>query len=299
MRIIITGSTGFIGKNLYTALKKSGHQVICISNSLHKKNDFKDNDDFRFGHFSDEVFVKSIIRKGDHVVHLAYSTVPENSVLDPVYDVESNVNSTITFLKICQEVQISKFIFISTGGVIYGNQSILPIPETAKVNPFSSYGITKLTIEKLIPLFMNNYCILRTSNVYGTGFDDKQNQGVINIWVKNIFEGKSITIFGTGTVIRDYIYITDFTEAIEKVIELDIQGLYNLGSQVGYSLLEILNELKKVIDKDFQINQIANRNFDVEANVLSIEKFKSVSKWEPRVTVVEGIWKIWLSIQPS
>ena len=112
-----------------------------------------DKIDFIEGDFNNPVDIKDSLRKQDYVIHLVSSTIPADSNLNPCYDVETNLVSSLNLFEECVRQRIKKVIFVSSGGTVYGNPSKLPINEDHPTNPTSSYGIIKLTIEKYLFLY--------------------------------------------------------------------------------------------------------------------------------------------------
>ena len=152
-----------------------------------------------------------------------HTTVPANSMDDNIYDVESNVLPFIKLMTYCQNKEIENFIYISSGGAIYGNPiSSLPIDEQHSTNPISSYGITKLTCEKYLLMnkdfFRGNCVILRPSNIFGFGQKIVKPQGLIGHVQHSITNNKLLEIWGDGNNKKDYLYIDDFVEGVLNVV---------------------------------------------------------------------------------
>lgn len=293
MKILITGANGFIGSNLLPVLINDGHELFCISrNALNSNLKVKNF----MGNFQDEVLLNEILPQVEMVIHLACSSVPENSISNPDGDVENNVLGSLVLLNKMKEFNVKKIIYVSSGGVVYGNSNQLPTDENAKLQPISSYGITKLILEQNIKLLAENYnmeyCILRISNAYGNGQHERKNQGIINIWIQNIEKGLPIQIIEDGSQVRDYIHISDIVNAFSSVIKNDINGIYNISTGVGTSLNELLILIEKKLKKSAQIQTIPNRKFDVVKNILNSEKFIKISGWKAKISLEKGIHSI-------
>jgi UDP-glucose 4-epimerase len=291
VKILITGGDGFIGSNLVPRLIAEGHSIVVISNI---KNSNSSTDIIHvIGDFDDNNILNNYLPDVDLVIHLAYSTVPENSMKNPVFDIKSNVIPTLNLLKKMAEHNVKKVVFVSSGGAVYGENSQEGITEDSLLNPISSYGISKMMIENSIQLLARNYkvdfCILRIANAYGPGHKNKNNQGVINIWLHNVQNDLPIVIMGNGSVKRDYIHVSDIVEAFITVIRQNISGVFNIGSSVGTSLKDVINLIEKRLNKKANVNYIENRGYDVQCNILSFSKFNSISGWKPRVNIESGI----------
>jgi len=167
------------------------------------------------------------------------------------------------------------------------------------LNPLCSYGITKITIEKYLFLFnyLNNldYCIIRLSNPYGERQNPNVPQGVISVFLKKVFTGETIEIWGDGSVVRDYIYISDVSNALVKVIEKEApKKIYNVSSSQGYSLIEILSYIEKVTNiKPKVIYTNKQRKFDTLVNILDNTSFKIDFNWNPEISIENGIERTW------
>ena len=161
-----------------------------------------------------------VLPQMDMVFHLVSTTVPKTSNDDPAFDVMSNVVETIYLLEQCAKGKVKKIVFVSSGGAVYGTPAALPVPEDSPEKPESSYGITKLAIEKYLELFHRlyglNYVILRPSNPYGERQNPDGDQGVIAVFLGKIAKGQAIDIWGDGSNVKDYVYIGDLIDGIYK-----------------------------------------------------------------------------------
>ncbi len=297
VKILVTGGEGFLGRNLVPSLLKEGNSVFVVSHSK-KNSKLQPHHSLTIvqGDYSDENIQKKFLPGTDWVIHLAYSTVPENSTANPVFDIESNVISSLRFFKMAACSGVKNFLFVSSGGVVYGNKSEFPIQENEHLEPLSSYGISKMMIETQMALlaksFEMNYCIFRIANAYGTGHFNNKNQGVINIWRELISKQIPLKVIGDGTMVRDYIYIDDIIEAFILAVKKNISGVYNIGTGVGTDLNGIIHLLEKSLLKKALIESVPDRKFDVGTNILSYEKFKKTTGWFPKITLEAGIEKL-------
>lgn len=177
-KCVILGGGGFIGANLAEKLLLHGYSVrIFDMKNFSKKNidSFIEKIDIIEGDFNNPVDMELAVNEVDYVFHLISTTIPSNSVLNPTYDIETNVIPTISLLQYCTSSKIKKVVYISSGGTVYGIPETLPIPEHHNCNPINSYGIAKRTIESYFQLYNKIWgvkcCVFRLSNPYG----EKQN----------------------------------------------------------------------------------------------------------------------------
>ena len=210
-------------------------------------------------------------------IHLIGTTVPSISNENIIYDIDSNLVNTIKLLNIMKQYQIKNIIFPSSGGTVYG---ILKREhkESGPTTPVCSYGIMKLTTEKYLYLYNYlygiNFLILRPSNPFGEYHKSVQ-QGLINVVLEKILNGKIIEIWGDGSVVRDYIYIKDLVRIIVDLIEKNIQDeIINIGSGRGYSINEILTIIREEIG-DFPLKYVEARKVDVPYLILNIDKLRT------------------------
>jgi UDP-glucose 4-epimerase len=292
MKVLITGGTGFIGSHLANKIVKDGHQVYIISRAADDRTNFSQ------GYFGDENLLDSALPGIDVVIHLAWTTVPSPNLADISQDVQENINGTINLLNKCVAHQIKKIIFISSGGTVYGIPNEIPIKEDHILNPISSYGISKLAVERYLYLYNKlsglDYLVFRVSNAYGEQQNLIRGQGVLGIWLDNIFSGKDIVIWGDGTVVRDYVYIEDLVNVISLAVDHPFkERIYNLGFGEGFSLNDIILLIKNHITRDFKYTYKKGRDIDVPVNILDIQKLKNEIDYKPTVDLSKGLLNVW------
>jgi UDP-glucose 4-epimerase len=296
-KCLILGGGGFIGSHLIHGLLNAGYHVrIFDVKNFSKRNieEFTAGIEIIEGDFNNPVDVQTAIDGVDYIYHLISTTLPANSVLNPCYDVESNLIPTIKLLQYCVKTPIKKIVFISSGGTIYGIPEQIPIKESHASNPINSYGITKRTIESYFNLYNKqwglNTCIFRLSNPYGEKQNPKGTQGVIPVFLYKAIHGEIIEVWGDGTVIRDYVHINDVIEVLIKAITIDTpEIIYNLGSGIGTSLNEILNLIKEHLEPELKVNYLNARSFDVPINILDISLLRQRFSLPNNVSLKTGI----------
>ena len=250
------------------------------------------------GDFTNEVDVARAIKGIDYIFHFIGTTLPKTSTENPVYDVETNVVSTLKLLDLASKEKIKKIIFPSSGGTVYGVPQSIPISEDHPTNPICAYGISKLMIEKYLELYYltrgQNYACFRISNSYGERQNPKSIQGAVAVFLGLVKEGKPITIWGTGNITRDYIYVKDLVPILIKAVEVESRWrVFNLGSGKGTSLNELIEIIKKVTQRDVKVIYSQRRSIDVRTNVLDSSRAKEVFGFNPKVSLPEGVRKTW------
>ncbi|MBN1445662.1 MAG: NAD-dependent epimerase/dehydratase family protein [Candidatus Omnitrophica bacterium] len=298
MNILITGGCGFIGSHLADRLIEKGHAVSIIDNlstgnikNLNGKASFYNLDirDKKIG----QVFEKE---KPQAVFHLAAQINVRKSEEDPFLDTDININGSVNVIKsFLDSEKRGKFIFSSTGGVIYGDTDILPTPETVEPFPLCPYGISKLTVEKYLVYFSAfyglRYAALRYGNVYGPRQNAYAEAGVIAIFSTNVLENKTPTVFGDGEQTRDFIYIEDVLNANTEMLENDIQGVFNVGTGVETSVNRIFEHIKAASGTDIQKIHAGPRKGEIKRSCISPKKITGATGWRPAVEIGTGIKK--------
>ncbi len=291
------GGGGFIGSHLCDQLIAEGHEVrifekvrLSRANILH----LEDRIEWIEGDFLNPECLRAVAKDIEIIFHLISSTLPKDSNDNPVYDVASNVIPSINLLDAARDAGVRKVILASSGGTVYGIPRTVPISEGHATEPICSYGIHKLMIEKYLALYYKlyglDYAVIRISNPYGERQRLSGNQGVIPIFINKALRGETIEIWGDGTVVRDYLHISDVVRAAVMMMGITApQKIVNIGSGVGLSLNELLEEIRQVVGLDLRVQYTSRRPFDVPANILDISLAKKVIGWVPRVDLVSGL----------
>ncbi len=240
-KIIITGGNGFIGSNLAKRLYSLGHKnLVIVDRNKSKNSKIKTV----LGSFSDKDLLSRTINKNDIVVHLACSSIPATSESNREKDIEENVIGTLNLLDVCIKKGAGKFVFVSSGGTVYGDYGKKLLKEEFNCNPANSHGAMKLAIEKYIQIFNRlyglKYVIARKGNVYGRIGDRNRQQGAIDVFLQKILNSEQVEIWGDGNSVRDYVFIDDAVEFLVKAIKNPIQGVFNVGTGKGTPLKEII-----------------------------------------------------------
>jgi len=302
MKILVTGGTGFIGSFVVEALLSNGHEVRVIANGRQLPvylQKLSNQITYYQGDFGETDVLEKALPGCDAVIHLAWSTVPKQTRGATAYEFSGNLNSNINLVEKCIDFNIDKFVFISSGGTVYGIPEQIPVGENHPQNPISNYGLGKLTMEKLLYLYHHNqkfnYTVLRVSNAYGERQNLYKNQGVIGVWLKNISQNKPIEIWGDGSVVRDYVYVQDVAHAVLNALaKVKSADIYNIGGGgKGHSLNDIIDVIKVGLGISFEVNYKPSRNFDVPVNVLDISKAIAEIGYQPTIDLSEGISRTW------
>jgi len=185
---------------------------------------------------------------------------------------------------------------------VYGVLNSLPVTEEHPTNPRCAYGVSKLAIEKYLILHRDLWGLdsvsLRISNAYGPRQEVIPQFGAISTFAARALRGEPITIFGDGSIIRDYVYIDDLVEAMILAGKFRHgPPVMNVGSGAGKSLNDIVTALSGVLGRQIAVNYVAKRDFDVPVSVLDISLARATLDWMPRVPFEAGIASTLRAIQ--
>lgn len=312
MSILVLGGAGYIGSHAVYQLIEQGKDVVVIDNlqtghrdAVHPKAIFYEGD-IRNIDFLRTVFQEQSIQA---VLHFAANSLVGESMAKPLQYFDNNVYGTQVLLQAMTEFNIDKIIFSSTAAT-YGNVTTMPITENTPTNPTNAYGETKLTMEKMIKWCEQAYGIryvsLRYFNVAGAredgviGEDHTPETHLVPIILQTALgQRKEITIFGDdyntedGTCIRDYIHVEDLIEAHLLALKYLIDGgdsnIFNLGSNKGFSVKEMIEEARKVTGHPIPAVLGERRAGDPDILIASSEKAKTILGWAPKRTAISKI----------
>jgi UDP-glucose 4-epimerase len=232
--------------------------------------------------------------QADCVFHLVSTTLPSTSNSDMIYDLESNVLTTVRILEAAAAMRIRRIVFVSSGGTVYGTARQKLISEDHPTDPICSYGIQKLAIEKYLQLFRLtrnlDSIVLRVSNLYGESQECSRPLGAIAHFANRAVRGIPIEIWGDGTTTRDYVHVDDAANALLKCISYDgTERVFNIGSGHGVTLTELIEMLQQWFAEPVKVNYRPRRGFDVPENVLDISRAGRELSWRPEVPLDLGL----------
>jgi UDP-glucose 4-epimerase len=297
-KVLVTGGAGFIGSHITDNLVENGYAVTVIDNlstgkenNLNKKAKFYKSD---IKHSQLESIFQT--EQPDYVCHQAAQVDVRRSVADPIFDADINVIGTINILQNCIKYKVKKIVFASSGGAVYGEQEIFPAPETHPLKPISPYGITKLVAEHYLYYYRMvhglNYVALRYANVYGPRQDPFGEAGVVAIFIQKMLNGEQPVINGDGGQTRDFVYVGDVARANIKALQEDIPtGPINIGTGIETSIIEIFEFLRSIISPSVKKQFGPPKLGEQRRSVVDVSKAKEILKWEPQVSISEGLKK--------
>jgi UDP-glucose 4-epimerase len=294
-KILVTGGCGFIGSHVVDAFLAQGYEVVVVDNlatgsldNLNPKAKFYEVD-IR----SPELMDIFETERPDVVDHHAAQMDVRLSVKKPCYDADVNIVGTLNLLECAVRFDVKKFIFISSGGAVYGEPEYLPCDEAHPVRPLCPYGASKRAVELYLYLYKENYgldyTIFRYANVYGPRQDPHGEAGVVAIFAEQMLQGDQVTINGSGEQVRDFVYVEDCVAANLLAIEKGSGQIYNLAAGVGTSVNEIFGALAEIIDYERDPYHGPAKLGETFRIYLTAEKARQGLGWEPTVALDEGL----------
>ena len=297
--VVVTGGAGFIGSHVTDAMVRRGNRVHVLDNlstgnvvNLNPAAEFHEVD------ICDSSLVSLISEIGpDLVYHLAAQGSVSVSAEDPELDARVNIMGTLNLLNsACSLATLPKVVYFSTGGAIYGeikDDELLPVNESMVPRPSSPYGASKLAVENYLPVYGDlyglDYVIVRPANIYGPRQDPHGEAGVIAIFAKAMLERRGVTIFGDGSYKRDYLYISDFVDAMLAVAERDGSGPYNISSGYGVSVNELFSLLSGLTGYESDPVHAPIRLGDIPKIWLDAASAKDELDWEATTSLEDGM----------
>ena len=242
------------------------------------------------GNFFDDYTLENVLDGMDYVIHALSTVNPGNSNEKYLQGYERDFIQTAKLCKLI--IAKIRMIFLSSGGTVYGNQSIKPIREDALPKPINHYGNVKLCIENTIRTF--NYqthtklLIARISNPYGPGQDFNRGVGFIDVALKKSIRKEKIEIWGDGTNVRDYIYIDDVCQMLIMLLEYEGEfDTFNLSSNIGTSQKNVIEMIQK-LGLEPQVEYLPARSVDAKKIILSSQRIRKIYS-RSIIPVNEGI----------
>lgn len=311
-RVLVTGGAGFIGSHVAQAYLDRGYQVWVLDNLSSGKRENVP---------SGAVFVEMDIRDGavrdlfrevgfHWVNHHAAQIDVRASVADPRHDADVNVLGLLNLLEAARETKTRRFLYVSSGGVVYGEPELRPTPETAPKLPLSPYGVSKLAGEYYLNYFKEvhglEYVTLRYGNVYGPRQDPHGEAGVVAIFSTRLLSQSPLLIYGDGEQTRDYVYVGDVVAANLLLSEIDKDSLcaacrpgepapggldawaFNVGTGVGTSVNRLASLLEGVAGVAPGREPLPPRAGELRHSTLDASRLRALG-WRCRWTLEEGL----------
>jgi len=317
MNILVTGGAGYIGSHVLKALLKEGHQVVTFDNLQKGHKKAVTGGKFVKGDLADKELLNQVMEENqiEGVIHLAADSLVGESMENPGKYYRNNFANGINLLEAVVKNGVKNIVFSSTAAV-YGEPDQIPIKEDNQTEPTSTYGESKLFFEKALKRYDDiydlKYVSLRYFNAAGADPEGEIGEAhdpethLIPIVLQTALGIRDkIYIFGDdyptrdGSCIRDYIHVNDLAAAHVLAVEALADGkessIYNLGNGEGYSVKEVINTVKEVTGRDFEVKVSERRAGDPAVLIASSDKIQQELNWQPQYPELEKIistaWK--------
>lgn len=287
--LLVTGARGPLPTALINWLKTTPYRVLRVTRNP------------QLGEFSwADLLEGNLLESVTVVIDFAWSTITSSSEQHPSIEWRVDLPRLSHLLTRVAERAVSapRYIFISSGGTVYGNACMRPSQEDDELIPCGWHGVAKAAAENLIRRFGSlgvDFTILRPSNIYGFPIHSGP-QRLIPYLLNAISEGRTFEIWGDGTALKDYLHVEDFIVAMGEVIQRKLLGVFNIAAGRSYSVSEVIRTAEEIIGKKATVTYRDAPKWDTKRSLLSCDKIMNHSPWRPTISLSQGIHAI---LEPS
>ena len=299
-KVIVTGGAGFIGSHIVDLLLARGHEVEVI-------------DDLSSGRVANlpaavklhqldirSVEARRVVEqmKPDGIIHAAAQMSVRMSMEDPTFDTSVNVSGLVNILDALSRSRSSAaaapfFVFLSTGGAIYGEQESFPATEAHRLQPASVYGLSKRVGELYLDFWARElnlpFAALRLGNVYGPRQNPHGEAGVVAIFNQKLLRGETPTINGSGEQTRDFVYVSDVARAVVTAFEKRVSGIFNVGTGKETSVNALYALIGDAVGHRPSPQRVAAKAGEQMRSVIDASAADSALDWRPEVSLERGL----------
>ncbi|MBN1596551.1 NAD-dependent epimerase/dehydratase family protein [candidate division FCPU426 bacterium] len=297
MRILVTGGAGFIASNVADAYVQAGHEVAVVDNL---SSGFRENINPKARFYEQDIADPKVLDifadfKPEVLNHHAAQISVPLSVDDPRGDARVNVMGWLNLLEGCRAHGIKRVLYVSSGGVVYGDPEQLPADETFPIRPESPYGIAKATGEHYLHFYSRQadftYVTFRYGNVYGPRQVPHGEAGVVSIFIQSLMAGKAPTIFGDGSCIRDYVFVGDVVRANVLALGKGENVAVNIGTGIPTDVNQVYQAVQAAMKNQTPALSGPARRGDLKAIYLNASLAEKILGWKPEVRFMDGVKK--------
>ncbi|MGD2048645.1 MAG: NAD-dependent epimerase/dehydratase family protein [Chloroflexota bacterium] len=296
MKVLVTGGAGFIGSHVVDLYLEEGYDVVVVDD-LSTGREINLNPQATFYKIDirsqdlGEIFRSE---KPDYVNHHAAQMDVRYSVEQPIFDADVNILGSLNLLEYARQYDVQRFVYISSGGAVYGEPIHLPCDEEHPIAPISPYGASKYAVEQYLYMYYLNYgleyAVLRYANVYGPRQNPQGEAGVVAIFTNQMLAGRQAIINGDGEQERDFVYVKDCARANLLATTTGVpNGVYNLGSGIGTSINELFFTLKKLTGYQAGPFHGPEKLGETRRIYLNAEKARRELGWVPATELEAGL----------
>jgi UDP-glucose 4-epimerase len=295
-KILVTGGAGFIGSHVVDLFVSHGYEVVIVDDlSTGRASNLNPAAKFYQMDIRDpkirEVFE---VERPDFISHHAAQMDVRRSVAQPLFDADVNILGSINLIECAKEFSVKHFVYISTGGAVYGEPETLPCDEMHPINPICQYGASKHTVEHYLYMYNVNYglqyTVLRYPNVFGPRQDPHGEAGVVAIFTGKMLDNEPVTINGDGEQTRDFVFVRDCARANFLAVTVDhAPGIYNIGWGCPTSINEIFTNLAKITSYTHPVSYGPAKVGETRHIYLDASKANRDLGWSATLSLEEGL----------
>jgi len=293
--VLVTGGAGFIGSNVVDAYVERGDRVTVLDDfSSGRRENVNPLAEVIDADLRDPATIEALRgQKFDLLNHHAAQIDVRVSVKDPAFDADLNIVAALRLFQAAVESGVTKIIFASSGGAIYGEPEFVPQTEEHPETPLSPYGCAKLAIDQYLHYYRAVHGVpsvsLRYGNVYGPRQRKDGEAGVVAIFAGALLDGSAVTINGSGEQTRDYVFVDDVVRANMAASELEIDGRFNVGTGVETSVNELYTVLRELCGVKADAQYGAAKKGEQMRSVLDGSRLRTRAGLPAPVALAEGM----------
>ena len=289
--VLVTGGAGFIGSHICERLQLDGWRVEALDNlATGDRANLPHGIALHVADVRSPAQVQTVLRNSgcEAIVHAAAQTSVERSMLDPETDRDVNVTGTRNLLDAARAAGARRFVFMSSGGAIYGETDV-PATERSAPRPRSFYGVHKYVAEEFVRASGLPFGILRPSNVYGPRQRSDAEGGVLAIFVDRLCAGQRLEIHGDGTQVRDFVYVDDVVGAVCRALESTENVIWNVSSGTATTVLDAARLVGEMVGEEPRLDFRPRRAGDVPRSLVSPARLLATGHWGPPLGLADGL----------
>jgi len=293
MKILVSGSSGFVGSHLVRLLVRNGHDVTGLDHA-EPRRPVEGWRDVR-GDILDDPLVERLMQEvqPEVVFHLAAQVSVSVSMREPKLDIETNVLGTVTLARHAAAAGTRRFVNTSSGGAMFGEALVVPTPDGTAPEPLSFYGASKVAAEVYLRLIEHqmgmSVASVRPSNIYGPWQDPHGEAGVVAIFARRMLRGDEVTVFAPGTDTRDYVYVSDVADAMLRAAMAESGEMAVVGTGIETSTMELFRAMARETGYEHEPVMGPPRPGDIPRSALDARKAEALWGWTPQVDLAEGL----------
>ena len=297
--VLIVGGNGFLGSQLVDQLAADGHAVTVFDRFSTARPRYEALGIHAVtGDLGDVAKLTGAMQGIDEVYHFVSPTTPATAATDPVADIREGLPSSVALLQAAVDSGVGRVVYASSGGTVYGDQPVRAFTELDVPAPVSPYAVGKLAVEGYLRYFRRTHGLdtvaLRISNPYGHRQEGARGQGFIAIALHAVAEGRPVTVFGDGSMVRDYVHVDDVAATIAAMAGRPHEHeIYNVGSGHGVSVTELLDVVARTTGQRVQLEFAETPPSFVQSSVLDISRVTQEFGVVPTVQLQDGIADVW------